>query len=414
MDDTLVRTLSLALGIGLLIGFQRQRTGSGLGGIRTYSLIALFGAICGVLAREWDFMIAAAGMLGVIALVVLANVHKAEDGKATPGQTSEAAALLTYALGVFVAMEHYATALVVGGVTAVLLHSKEPMHEATAWLTEEDVRAIMRLVILSLVILPLLPDETFGPYDVLNPREIWLMVVLIVAIGLTGFLSYRIFGGKAGVVIGGLLGGLISSTATTVAYARRARGARAALTVGAVIIGIAWTVSVARVIVEVVVVAPAIAPAIVPPLAVLLAVMIAACAAMWIMGRGKRAEMPVQRNPAELRSAFLFGGIYAAVIFVTAAAKDYFGDHAIYAVAVISGVVDVDAITLSSARLGAAGRLEGPSVWRVVMLASLSNVVFKTAAVLALGSAALFARVLPITLLTLGAGTGLILAWPDS
>src|SRR5687768_8778284 len=113
MDETLVRTLSLALGVGLLIGFQRQRTGSGMGGIRTYSLIALFGAICGVLAREWDITIAGAGMLGVIALVVLANVHKAEKDQSTAGQTSEAAALLTYALGVFIAMEHYAAALVV-------------------------------------------------------------------------------------------------------------------------------------------------------------------------------------------------------------------------------------------------------------------------------------------------------------
>lgn len=412
MDEALVRTLSLAFGIGLLIGFQRQRTGSGMGGIRTYSLIALLGAVCGVLAREWDVTIAAAGMLGVIALIVLANVHKAQNDQSTAGQTSEAAALLTYTLGAFVAMEHYAAALVLGGATAVLLHFKEPMHEVTAWLSEDDVRAIMRLVILSLIILPLLPDEAFGPYGVLNPREIWFMVVLIVAIGLTGYLSYRVFSGKAGVIVGGLLGGLISSTATTVAYARRARGARSVLTVAAVIIGIAWTVSLARVIVEVLVAAPAIAVSVVPPLAVLLAVMIAACAGMWVIGRGKHAEMPAQRNPAELKSAFVFGAVYAAVVFLTAAAKDQFGDHAIYAVAVISGVVDVDAMTLSTARLSAAGRLETGAAWRVIMLASLSNVVFKTAAVLALGSAALFARMLPVALLTLGAGAALILLWP--
>lgn len=412
MDYTLLKTLSLALGIGLLIGFQRQRTGSALGGIRTFSLIALLGAVCGVLAREWDVLIAAAGMVGVIALIVMANVRKAQDEQSTSGQTSEAAALLTYALGVFVAMEHYAAALVVGGFTAVLLHFKEPMHEAAQWLSEADVRAIMRLVIISLVILPLLPDATFGPYEVLNPREIWLMVVLIVAIGLTGYLAYRLFSGKAGVIIGGILGGLISSTATTVAYARRARGSRATLAVAAVIIGIAWAVSLARVIVEVAVVAPALVPAVVPPLAVLLAVMIVACAGMWMMGSGKHAELPAQRNPAELKSALVFGAVYAALIFITAAATDYFGEHAIYAVAVISGAVDVDAITLSTARLGAANRLEPGSVWRVVMLASLSNVVFKSAAVLALGSAVLFARMLPILALTLAAGAALILFWP--
>lgn len=412
MDDTLLKTLSLALGIGLLIGFQRQRTGSGLGGLRTFSLIALLGALCGVLAREWDVLIAAAGLLGVIALIVMANVRKAQDGESTSGQTSEAAALLTYALGVFVAMEYYAAALVVGGVTAVLLHFKEPLHEAAQWLSEADVRAIMRLVILSLVILPLLPDATFGPYEVLNPREIWLMVVLIVAIGLTGYLVYRLFSGKAGVIIGGILGGLISSTATTVAYARRAHGTRAAAAAAAVIIGIAWTISLARVIVEVMVVAPALTTSVVPPLAVLLAVMVVACAGMWVMGRGKQAELPAQRNPAELKTALVFGAVYAAVIFITAAAKDYFGDQAIYVVAVISGVVDVDAITLSTARLGAANRLDPGSVWRVVMLASLSNVVFKAAAVLALGSAALFARMLPVVVLTLASGAALIFLWP--
>ena len=178
MDDTLLRTFSLALGIGLLIGFQRERTGSGIGGIRTYPLIALLGAVCGVLAREWDMLIAAAGMLGVIALILLANFHKAQNDESTVGQTSEAAALVTYALGVFIAMEHYAAALVIGGVTAVLLHFKAPMHHATAWLSETDVRAIMRLVILSLVILPLTPNAAYGPYEVLHPREIWLMVVL--------------------------------------------------------------------------------------------------------------------------------------------------------------------------------------------------------------------------------------------
>ena len=194
--------------------------------------------------------------------------------------------------------------------------------------------------------------------------------------------------------------------------AKAPRIARGALAVAAVVIGIAWAVSLARVIVEVMVVAPTLTPVIVPPLAILLAVMIAACAGMWLLGRGPGAEMPAQRNPAELRSALVFGAIYAAVLFLSAAAKDYFGNDGIYAVALISGVVDVDAITLSTARLGAANRVEPGSVWRVVMLATLSNVVFKSAAVLVLGSAALFARMLPMMACTLIAGAALILFWP--
>jgi uncharacterized membrane protein (DUF4010 family) len=300
----------------------------------------------------------------------------------------------------------------VGGVTAVLLHSKERMHEFAGNLSERDVQAIMRLAIVSLVILPILPNETFGPYDVLNPREIWLMVVLIVVIGLTGYMSYKIFRGEGGPLVSGVLGGLISSTATTVAYARRAAAAGNAVTAAATVIAIAWLISVARVIVEVVIVAPGIAIAVVPPLAVLLVAMLAACAGMWLLRRGEADEMPQQQNPAELKSALVFGAIFAVVLLATAAMREYFGAQALYAVAIVSGIVDVDAITLSTARLGSAGRLEPETVWRVVLLGSLANVVFKAGTVLVLGSAALFVRMLPVLVVALAVGASVLLLWP--
>ena len=123
----------------------------------------------------------------------------------------------------YLATGHHAAAIVVGGVTAVLLHFKEPMHRFAGRMSERDIDAMMRFVIVSLIVLPVLPNETFGPYRVLNPREIWLMVVLIVGIGLAGYVSFKLFGERAGVVLGGILGGLVSSTATTVAYARRVK-----------------------------------------------------------------------------------------------------------------------------------------------------------------------------------------------
>lgn len=150
----------------------------------------------------------------MVAIAVIANLQKLEDGEETGGQTSEAAALLTYALGALLAIESYAAAIVVGGVTAVLLHFKRPLHEFAGDMSERDIRAVMRFVIVTLIILPLLPDQTYGPYGVLNPREIWWMVVLIVGIGLSGYVTYKLFRGRAGVVLGGILGGLVSSTAT--------------------------------------------------------------------------------------------------------------------------------------------------------------------------------------------------------
>ena len=184
MDTAVLSALSLALGLGLLIGLQRERAGSHLGGIRTFPLIALLGAFCGLLAYEYDYgaLVVAAGFGGVAVLAILANLRTEKGGEDTPGQTSEAAALLTYALGVLLATGHYAAAIVAGGVTAVLLHSKQPLHEFAGDLKERDVQAIMRFVIISLIILPLLPNKAYGPYELLNPREIWFMVVLIVMI----------------------------------------------------------------------------------------------------------------------------------------------------------------------------------------------------------------------------------------
>jgi uncharacterized membrane protein (DUF4010 family) len=411
VDSVTLNALSLALGLGLLIGLQRERAGARFGGIRTFPLVALFGAVCGLLAGVWGYAIPAAGMIAISVLVVLPRLENKSAAREVVGQTSEVAALLTYALGVLLSTAHYGAALVVGGVTAVLLYLKEPMHQFAGRIAEEDLRAVMRFVIITLIILPVLPNEAYGPYHVINPWEIWLMVVLIVGIGLTGYVSYKLFKSRAGTVVNGILGGLISSTATTVAYARRAATASAASS-AAVVIGIAWTVSLTRVIIEVVIVAPTLARDVLPPLVLLLAAMVAGCAVMWLFARSDGDEMPSQHNPAELSGALVFGLVYGAVIFATAAVRDLFGDQAVYALAMVSGVVDVDAITLSTARLGASELLDAATTWKVVMLASLTNLVFKGGALVALGSRALFLRTLPVFGLTLGAGLLIIFAWP--
>src|SRR5262245_514796 len=129
MDSAVFNALSLALGMGLLIGFQRERAASRFGGIRTFPLIALLGAICGLMAAQWGVAIVVAGFVGVLALAALANLDKLKQSNGTSGQTTEAAALITYMLGAFFALEYYAAAIVVGGITAVLLHFKRPLHE---------------------------------------------------------------------------------------------------------------------------------------------------------------------------------------------------------------------------------------------------------------------------------------------
>jgi uncharacterized membrane protein (DUF4010 family) len=412
MESSVLGALSLSLGLGLLIGLQRERAGSTFGGIRTFPLLALLGAVCGLLAEPWGALVPAAGLLGVATLAVLANVEKLRKAEDTGGQTTEVAALLVFVTGALLTTEARTAGIVVGGVTAVLLHLKRPMHAFAGRMSEHDVEAIMRFAILSLIVLPLVPDRSFGPYRVLNPREIWWMVVLIVGIGLAGYVSYRLFGGRAGAVLSGLLGGLVSSTATTVAYARRAAQSGAGFRLAALVIVLASAVSLARVLVEVIAAAPGRLAIMVPPLLVMLAWMAVIAVAMvrWRDDDGER--MPEQTNPAELRSALVFGVLYALVLLATAAVKDHFGARALYGVAVVSGFVDLDAITLSTARLAAADRLEAETAWRVILTAALSNMLFKTGIAWVLGSTRLLLRLAMPVAATLGGGLAVLLAWP--
>ena len=407
------RTLGIALGLGLLVGLQRERAESRLGGIRTFPLITLLGAICGLTAEAMGGWIVAAGFLGVTALIVVTNVTRL-GGEETPqpGQTSEAAALLMYGVGAYLAVGNQAAAVAVGGVTAVLLHLKDSLHGFVDRVGETDVRAVMQFVVIALVILPVLPNQAYGPYDVLNPYDIWRMVVLIVGIGIGGYVAYKLFGEKAGTVLGGILGGLISSTATTVSYARRTKETPDAATLAALVILIASTVAFARVLIEVAVVAPGTLGRVGPPLGAMLALMLVLSGGAYVLLRRDGDKMPEQENPAELKSALLFGALYALILFAVAAVKDIFGNSALYGVAVLSGLTDVDAITLSTARLMEADRLGEGTGWRLILLASLANLVFKGGVVAALGARALLGRVALLFSIALAGGGLLLWLWP--
>lgn len=413
MNSTVIGTLSVALGLGLLVGLQRERARSDFGGIRTFPLLTLFGALCGLLATKWGGGTIVAGLLATATVAFLANLTKFRKQEETRGQTTEVAALVMFVAGVLLTTEYRAIAVVIGGVTAVLLHLKQPMEAFAGRLSETDVGAIMRFAMVSLIVLPILPDEEFGPYSVLNPREIWLMVVLIVGMGLAGYLSFRLLGARAGVVLGGVLGGLVSSTATTVAYARRVRDGVSPTSLAALIILIASAVAAARVMVEVGLVAGQTAPQMLLPLGALLALIVVVTVALFWITEKPAAEKPDQSNPAQLTSAMIFGAIYAVILFATAAAKSVFGSEALYAVAVVSGFVDVDAVTLSTSRLAATEKLDADTAWRLIMIATLANVAFKTGLAFALGSAALLARlILPVAFILVG-GVSLVLAWPS-
>ncbi|MDX5482797.1 MAG: MgtC/SapB family protein [Hymenobacteraceae bacterium] len=409
MEQEIFQTLAISLGLGLLVGLQRQHEQARLAGIRTFPLITLFGTLSGLLAQTYGGWIIAAGVIGVASMIVVGNVLKSKTPPFDAGMTTEAAALLMYLVGAYLVTGYGSVAVAVGGTVAVLLHLKRTLHRFVARIGEKDLRAVMQFVVISLVILPILPDEAYGPYNVLNPRNIWLMVVLIVGLGLLGYFLYKLLGRRAGTVLGGILGGLISSTATTVTYARRSKSLSGSTLLPALVIFIASTVSILRIIVEVAVVAPDSLPIVAPPLGALLLVSVLLGSATYFFKGDEQDQMPEQDNPAQLKTALVFGAIYALVILATAAAKDYYGNSGLYIVATISGLTDVDAITLSTSRLMSTGQIELANGWRVILIAALSNLAFKAGLAGFLGNKSLFRKIA----LLFGALliTGLLILW---
>ncbi len=392
---SLFQQLGIALGLGLLVGLQRESAASSLAGVRTFPLVTVLGTICGLLSQAFGGWILAAGIIALTVIIYVGKIIEMSKGHPDPGITTEVAALLMFAVGAYLIVGDRAVAIAIGGGAAVLLHFKGELHGIVAKLGANDLKAVMQFALISLVILPVLPNRTYGPFDVLNPRNIWWMVVLIVGINLGGYIAYKFLGQRAGITLGGVLGGLISSTATTVSYAKRAAAAPGAIGPAAIVIMIASTVVFARLLLEIATVAPAFLPTAAPWLAALLLLSAVSSFALWFRSDKNHEEMPEQENPSELKSALAFGLIYAVVLFVVAAVKELYGSRGLYAVAALSGLTDVDAITLSTAQLVNAGRLNADDGWKLIVVAAISNLIFKAGAVAALGRRKLFVRILP-------------------
>ena len=412
MDPAVLRQLGIAVGLGLLVGFQREWRSPHVAGLRTFAMIPVFGVLCAQLAGAHGGWMLAAGLLAVTAIIVVAWVVKVRAGEIEPGLTTEIAALVLYGVGAMLAGGHTAAALTVGGGVAVLLHWKEPLHKVVQRIGELDIRAILTLALIAMVILPVLPNRTFGPYDVLNPFHIWMMVVLIVGISVGSYVAFKFLGARAGTLLGGLLGGLISSTATTVSQSRRSRAAPGSAAMAALVILIASTIAFARIALEIAVVAPKVLVKMLPPLAVMVTLMAGMSVALLIFTRGKAQKLQVEEDPSQLRAAILFALLYAGVLFAVAAVKEHFGDSGLYAVAGISGLTDVDAITLSTTQLVKTGRLPIDTGWRMILLAGLSNIVFKGLAVAVLGDRRLLKRIAVVFGIALVGGALLLVLWP--
>ena len=386
--EPMFQKLGISLLLGMLVGLQREHAGMGGAGMRTFPLISVLGTVSALLAAQFGGWTLAASFVGVAAVVLIGHLTRLQPPQPTPGTTTDVAMLLMFAVGALAAMgpTEMKAAIAVGGGVAVLLQFKPELHGFARRLGDDDLKAIMQFVLITCIILPVLPNRPITlaktpPYDalnVLNPFNIWLMVVLIVGMSLGGYILYKFLGRDAGTLLGGVLGGAISSTATTVSYARGARGDPTATRTAAVVIMIASTISCLRVIVPVAVVAPSLLAKVVPAMAVLAALTFLPAMVLWLRQRRCPAATPEHRNPTQLTSAVVFGLMYAIVLLAMAAAQIYWRGRGLFAVAAISGLTEMDAITLSTARLSQADPLVFLQAWRLITAAVMANMFSKT------------------------------------
>lgn len=418
MDYRDLTTLGIAFGLGLLVGVQREASRNKLAGVRTFTLIAMLGAMSGFLSRDFEnpFIFP----LIAIALTVILSIGNVMKLKTEPkpdiGQTTEVAALLMFAIGGYLVLGERILGIIAGSGMAILLFVKERLHGFIEKLKDKELAAIMTFAGISLVVLPILPNETFGPLDVLNPYNIWLMVVLIVGISVTGYFIYKFTGQRVGIISNGILGGLISSTATTVSYARKTAETKPVSSMAAFVITAASAIALVRVIIEVGVVIPEKLNAIILPILMEFVLMAGLCVGMFylINRRNSIDEMPEPENPAQFKSALVFGLLYGLILLAVAYAREEFGRGALYLVAVISGLTDVDAITLSLSQLMKKGSLQPENGWRLILLASLSNLMFKGVLAAVLGSRQLMKWIAASFGISIVAGLLLIWLWPSN
>jgi uncharacterized membrane protein (DUF4010 family) len=375
LDEGLV-AYGASLGIGLLIGLERERNPTAKAGVRTFALVALMGTLAVSLTSSvW---LLATGLAAVAAMLIAAYAREPQQDD--PGTTTVAAAAVCYLLGALAGQGQPALAGALAiGVTA-LLYFKPEIEGFSAGLKRHEQVSVLQFLIVTFIVLPILPDRGYGPYGALNPRSIWLMVVLVSGIGLATYIALRLAaGGRHGVLMTGILGGLLSSTAATLLYARRSRDSQAMERLALAVVPLANLVPLARIALLAAAVAPAVLPRLAPVLGAALAGGLAVT--VFFLRRLERGEAPApeSRNPAELPAALRFAAVYAVVLLVSAWLSDLAGSRGLYAAAAASGLVDIDPINLSALNFFAEGRIEAGVAVNAIGLAYLANVAFKMA-----------------------------------
>jgi uncharacterized membrane protein (DUF4010 family) len=388
----LIERLGVALAIGLVIGIERgwklreQAEGGRAAGLRTYALSGLLGGIWGALARsagDWGALALGLAFVAFAAAIAAFRYREMEREK-TFGATTVVAAMLAFALGALAVMGDETAAAAAGVATALLLALKAVLHEWLKRLTWEELRAGLILLAMTVILLPLLPDRQVAYWFPVNPREVWLLTILIAALSFAGYVAIRLAGPKIGVLLSGLAGGLVSSTAMTLNMARLAREHRERQKLFAAAIMLASAVMMLRVVIIVGIINAALLQLVAIPLvlAALAQAAVAGALGNWAQGDSEVAPLAL-KNPFDLSVVLEFGALLALIMALAKAVSAWAGSKGALALAAVSGLLDVDAISLSLAELAPEG-LDADSAAFAILVAVTAN----SAAKVVLGSTA--------------------------
>lgn len=395
---------AIALLIGALVGIDRERKQvregiKEIAGIRTCMLFALCGALCAYFAQQLNYpLLFLGGFLAITGLVVAGYVSHVRVSKESIGLTTEISTLIVFLLGglTLYGSELVAVALAIG--TSAVLAYREPIHFFVGKISEDDVYSALRLLVASFIILPILPDHPFDPWNAINPYKTWWLVVAISALSFIGYIAVRAMGPKTGLLLSGLFGGMVSSTAVALSFSKKSRDNAAKGLADLLACGIilSWLVMMARVVIEVLIVFPPLLGAILTP--ILLLLLILSAVAWWYFHQGSRAstrskdsEIPLS-NPFSLWSASKFAIFFALVLLVVRLLEESLSGSGMYILAALSGLGDVDAITLSMAEFAQRGGNQSVAA-HAILIGILSNTAVKCVIAAWYGSALLAMRV---------------------
>lgn len=416
MDFNVLQQLGVALALGTLIGLERERKNQlegrrdTYGGIRTYALIGLLGALAYILSSYSMafFVIISAGVLALIISGYIMTGSKFHSF----GMTSEVASVMVYILGIFSAMQMYLLATIVALVVLLILFFKEPLHKLAKKIEERELISTLQFIIIAFVVLPLLPNKAFGPYDFFNPYLVWLMVVFISGISFVSYVAIKWFGAKRGILATGFLAGFISTTALAFSFSGESKKNTGIVNPYVLAMVVAGSALFFRVLIEVAVINRDLVKMLMLP--ILTMGFVGLLCGLFLFWRTKKEKEVMEREAVEVKSPFSlwpalkFGVFFAIILFVSKFAAVTMGDRGLYLTSFFSGLLDVDAITISMSNL-ARSEISKESAVTAITIAAITNTLVKGGVFFLFGNKKVALKIIAVFFVMSLAGVGTLI-----